>query len=198
MVETQIKARGIHDERVLNAMVKVPRERFLPSGLEKLAFEDSPISIGSGQTISQPYIVALMTELLQLTGKERVLEVGTGSGYQCAVLAELAAEVFSVEIVPALAKKAAQILDSLGYKNIHSRIGSGFEPWPGEAPFDRIILTAAPKDLPQTLLEQCRIGGRIVAPLGAGQQWLMVFDRQKDGNYLKTRVIPVRFVPMVP
>ncbi len=198
MVETQIQARGIRDERVLQAMIKVPRERFLPSELVSLAFEDSPVSIGSGQTISQPYIVALMTELLRLTGKERVLEVGTGSGYQCAILAELAAEVFTVEIVPSLAARSRRILEELGYTNIHFRTGSGFEPWPEEAPFDRIILTAAPKELPQSLLEQCRIGGRIVAPVGSGQQWLMVYDRQKDGNFLKTKVIPVRFVPMVP
>ncbi|HHI80562.1 MAG TPA: protein-L-isoaspartate(D-aspartate) O-methyltransferase [Planctomycetes bacterium] len=198
MVETQIRARGIRDPRVLEAMVRVPRERFLPTEFRDLAFKDSPISIGSGQTISQPYIVALMTELLQLTGKERVLEVGTGSGYQCAILAELAKEVFTVEIVPELASRARKILENLGYRNIHYRIGSGFEPWPGEAPFDRIILTAAPPSLPQSLLEQCKIGGRIVAPVGVGQQWLMVYDRLKDGSFRRTKVIPVRFVPMVP
>ena len=198
MVETQLYARGIRDERVLQAMVRVPRERFLPPELEDLAFEDTPVSIGSGQTISQPYIVGLMTELLGLTGKERVLEVGTGSGYQCAVLAELAAEVFTVEIVPTLAARSRKILEELGYKNIHFRIGSGFEPWPGESPFDRIILTAAPKELPESLLRQCRKGGRVVAPVGGAQQWLMVYDRQKDGSFIKSKVIPVRFVPMVP
>ncbi len=198
MVDTQIKARGIQDSRTLQAMVKVPRERFVPPNLQSLAFEDRPLSIGSGQTISQPYIVALMTELLQLTGKERVLEVGTGSGYQCAILAELAAEVFTVEIVPDLAARAQKILKSLGYTNIHFRVGSGFEPWPKEAPFDRIILTAAPRELPQSLLEQCRIGGRIVAPVGRETQWLMTYDRQKNGHFLVTKILPVRFVPMLP
>src|SRR5262245_59410672 len=166
MVEEQIKARGIKDEGVLAAMLKVPRERFVPSGVAPLAYADRPLPIGYGQTISQPYIVAFMTEALQVMSNKKVLEIGTGSGYQAAVLGELAREVYTIEIVPQLADRARDTLAAVGYRNVHGRTGDGYLGWPEQAPFDAIMVTAAPDHVPQPLLDQLGAGGRIILPLG--------------------------------
>jgi protein-L-isoaspartate(D-aspartate) O-methyltransferase len=195
MVDKQIKARGITDERVLKAMTKVERHRFVPDAFKDQAYSDGPLPIGSGQTISQPYIVALMTELLKLDGNEKVLEVGTGSGYQAAILGELAAHVYSIEIVDTLAKTAGQLLKEHGYKNITVRSGDGYGGWPDQAPFDGIIVTCAPSDIPKPLKEQLAVGGRLVIPVGDEYQELLVIERQ-DSTFETTSVIPVRFVPM--
>ena len=167
MVETQLKKRGIRSPAVLEAMGRVPRHRFVPRVMRGLAYDDGPLPIGQGQTISQPYIVALMTELVEPRKDMRVLEIGTGSGYQAAVLAECVAEVDSIEVVPELGKAAGTLLRELGYKNVHVKIGDGYEGWPDKAPFDAIVLTAAPPDrIPQPLLDQLKVGGRLVAPVG--------------------------------
>jgi protein-L-isoaspartate(D-aspartate) O-methyltransferase len=196
MVDTQIRARGIRDLRVLAAMERVPRHRFVRDGDVAIAYGDHPINVGFGQTISQPYIVAYMTEQLALPTGARVLEVGTGSGYQTAVLAELAADVYTVEIVPELAEQAARILDALGYRNIHARFGDGYAGWPEASPFDAIIVTAAPDHLPLPLVEQLSIGGRIAVPVGRGEQDLIVFRKTADGLREQSR-LPVRFVPLI-
>ncbi|GIX06136.1 MAG: hypothetical protein KatS3mg115_0539 [Candidatus Poribacteria bacterium] len=195
MVKTQIEARGIDDPRLLEAMRRVPRELFVPAHLREFAFDDGPLPIGQDQTISQPYIVAYMTDLLQLSGDEKVLEIGTGSGYQTAILAELAKEVYTVEILPGLAERARQRLQELGYTNVHFRVGDGSEGWPEEAPFDRILLTAAPARVPQTLLEQLKVGGILVAPVGRGIQQLVKIVREPQG-YTEMYYGGVRFVPM--
>ncbi|OGF66023.1 MAG: protein-L-isoaspartate O-methyltransferase [Candidatus Fischerbacteria bacterium RBG_13_37_8] len=195
MVETQIISRGVKDDRVLEAMRKVPRHLFVPSSDMQHAYIDSPLPIGEGQTISQPYIVALMTELLELKGTEKVLEIGTGSGYQAAVLAELGNEVYSIEIIDKLGKHAEQILTDLGYKNIKIKIGDGYKGWKEYAPFDAIIVTAAPEKIPPPLLEQLKEGGRLVIPLGEYFQELYLFTKVK-GEIKKKSIIPVRFVPM--
>src|SRR5512139_2525652 len=166
MVETQIKARGVKDPRVLSAMLKVERHRFVPRDLQTSAYSDQPLPIGEGQTISQPYIVALMTELLELKGEEKVLEVGTGSGYQAAILAELAEEVYTIEIVESLATSARKTLLELGFKNIKVKAGDGYLGWPEVSPFDVIIVTAAPDHVPQPLIDQLKDGGRLVIPVG--------------------------------
>jgi len=195
MVETQIASRGVRDKRVLEAMRKVPRHRFVPPENQDQAYGDYPLPIGHGQTISQPYIVALMTELLKVEPGEKVLEIGTGSGYQAAVLAELAAEVYTIEIIKPLATRAEKLLSELGYGNIKVRAGDGFFGWPEEAPFDGIIVTAAPQKVPQPLLDQLKEGGRLVIPEGRFAQELVVYE--KVGGEIKRReVIPVRFVPM--
>ena len=195
MVATQIEARGIEDTLVLDAMRRVPRERFVPAPLANEAYRDGPLSIGRGQTISQPYIVALMTALIEPAATMRVLEIGTGSGYQAAVLAECVESVYTIEIIPELGRQAAERLEALGYTNIHPRVGDGYDGWPDEAPFDAIVVTAAPSQIPQPLLDQLAIGGRLVIPVGLGSQDLVVVTRTEDG-YVERVESPVRFVPM--
>jgi protein-L-isoaspartate(D-aspartate) O-methyltransferase len=196
MVEAQIAARGVRDPRVLAAMRKVPRHLFVDSAARAQAYEDHPVPIGNNQTISQPYIVALMTELLELPPRGRVLEIGTGSGYQSAVLAEIAAEVYSIEILPELAQAAGKKLKELGYANVEVREGDGYRGWAEHAPFDAIIVTAAPERIPQPLVEQLAVGGRMVIPVGGFFQELKVFTREKDGRMSEKDIVPVRFVPM--
>ncbi len=196
MVKTQLEARGIKDRSVLSAMRKVPRHRFVPSVWVGRAYEDGALPIGEKQTISQPYIVAWMTELIEPKKGMRVLEIGTGSGYQAAVLAECVAEVDTIEVIPALGRKAEALLRELGYRNIRARIGDGYAGWPGRAPYDAILLTAAPPDdVPKPLLEQLKVGGRLVAPVGRDEQNLVRITRTEGG--LKREILaPVRFVPM--
>ena len=196
MVETQIVARGVRDPRVLAAMRKVPRHLFVDAAQRSQAYEDHPLPIPGNQTISQPYIVALMTELLELQPGERVLEIGTGSGYQSAVLAELARQVFTIEIVPELARSAGSRLKELGYANVNVREGDGYRGWPEEAPFDAIIVTAAPERIPQPLIEQLAPGGVMVIPVGGFFQELKVFRKSADGRVTEKDILPVRFVPM--
>jgi protein-L-isoaspartate(D-aspartate) O-methyltransferase len=176
-------------------MRKVPRHEFVPESVRRAAYDDRPLPIGQGQTISQPYIVALMTELARLTPESRVLEVGTGSGYQAAVLAELVAEVYTVEIVPELARRAEGDLTRLGYKNVYLRLGDGYLGWPELAPFDAIVVTAAPEKIPPPLLEQLKVGGRLVIPVGDYFQELKVVTRTAEG-YREEIGGSVRFVPM--
>jgi protein-L-isoaspartate(D-aspartate) O-methyltransferase len=195
MVETQIKARGVKDPRVLAAILKVERHLFVSKDLQASAYSDNPLPIGEGQTISQPYIVALMTELLDLKGDEKVLEVGTGSGYQAAILAELAKEVYTIEIVDKLASSSETLLRELGYKNIKVKAGDGYLGWPEVAPFDAIIITCAPDHIPKPLLEQLKEGGRMVVPVGAYTQELKRIVK-RAGKIETTDVIPVIFVPM--
>jgi protein-L-isoaspartate(D-aspartate) O-methyltransferase len=195
MVESQIKSRGVRDPRVLSAMLKVERHLFVPKEFQNSAYSDQPLPIGEGQTISQPYIVALMTELLELKGGERVLEVGTGSGYQAAILAELAAEVYTIEIVEKLASSAQKVLLELGYQNIKVKAGDGYLGWPEAAPFDAIIITCAPDHIPKPLLDQLKEGGRMVVPVGTYSQDLKKIVK-KSGKVETTGIIPVIFVPM--
>ncbi len=166
MVREQIRRRGVADPAVLDAMARVPRHLFVPDGLRAEAYVDHPLPIGQGQTISQPYIVALMTELLALDRSQKVLEIGTGSGYQAAVLAELVDSVYTIEIRDELARQAGDLLDRLGYENVHVRVGNGYRGWPEEAPFDAIIVTASPPEIPEALVEQLKVGGRMVVPVG--------------------------------
>ena len=194
MVERQIASRGVTNRRVLDAMQKVPRERFVPPELSARAYDDSPLPIGLGQTISQPYVVAYMTELLRTEPHHRVLELGTGSGYQAAILGNLAREVYTIEIVPALARRAAAVLKDLGYANVHAREGDGYGGWPEKAPFDRILVTAAPETIPQPLLDQLTLGGVLVAPVGSATQWIVVVEKTGRG-IIERRTIPVQFVP---
>ena len=198
MVEQQLVARGIDDARVLDAMRRVPRHRFVPGSVADQAYLDQPLPIGHDQTISQPYIVALMTQLARPGPGDRVLEVGTGSGYQAAVLAELAGEVFSIEIVNPLATRAALTLRRLGYSNFAVRSGDGYAGWPEHAPFDAIVVTAAPERIPPPLLEQLRPGGRLVVPVGPlhATQELRVVEKREDGSLHERVVAPVRFVPL--
>ncbi|MGQ9636873.1 MAG: protein-L-isoaspartate(D-aspartate) O-methyltransferase [Thermodesulfobacteriota bacterium] len=195
MVETQIKVRGVKDPRVLSAMLKVERHLFVPKEYQNSAYNDQPLPIGEGQTISQPYIVALMTELLELKGEEKVLEVGTGSGYQAAILAELAKEVYTIEIIESLANSAKTILSKLGYKNIYVKIGDGYLGWPEVSPFDAIIVTCAPDHIPQPLIDQLKEGGRLVIPVGTYSQELKKITK-RHGQLDIEDVIPVIFVPM--
>lgn len=196
MVETQVAARGVKDLRVLAAMRKVERHRFVPAGVRARAYEDVPLPIGYGQTISQPYIVALMSELLELKGNERVLEVGTGSGYQAAILAELAQDVFTIEILPDLARTAAERLKGLGYESIHVRQGDGYKGWPEAAPFDAILVTCAPDRIPEPLVQQLKKGGRFVIPVGDYPNQVLYRIDKTDGKLIQHPIIPVRFVPM--
>ncbi|RKY36285.1 MAG: protein-L-isoaspartate O-methyltransferase [Candidatus Omnitrophota bacterium] len=196
MVKEQIIARGIKDERVIKAMLKVERHKFVPEGLRWLAYQDRPLPIGYGQTISQPYIVALMTELLGVKGDEKVLEIGTGSGYQAAILAEIVKEVYTIEILEPLAKEAEAKLKNLGYENIKVKCGDGFLGWPEYAPFDCIIVTCAPEEIPHPLIEQLKEGGRMVVPVGKLWQELKLILKE-DGKIKVIDIVPVRFVPML-
>ena len=198
MVRGQLVARGIKDSQVLAAMGRVPRQEFLPPALWSRAYEDGPLPIGLGQTISQPYIVAFMTEALALGPQERVLEVGTGSGYQAAVLAGLVAEVYSIELLPDLALRASANLQRLGCGNVRVRCGDGYQGWPEAAPFDAILVTCAPEQIPQALVDQLRVGGRMIIPVGpeSGVQDLYLLRKKTEGLDLQA-VLPVRFVPMV-
>jgi protein-L-isoaspartate(D-aspartate) O-methyltransferase len=196
MVDTQIRSRGVRDRDVLAAMTRVPRHLFVPPEDRGRAYEDMPLPITHGQTISQPYIVAYMSEALQLSREHTVLEIGTGSGYQTAVLAELVQHVYSVEIVPELAQGARRALAEAGYPNVDVRTGNGYLGWPEHAPFPRIIVTAAPPDVPQALIEQLANGGIMVAPVGRMFQEMTVVTRTERG-VTRTKTIPVRFVPMV-
>ncbi|HLG56662.1 MAG TPA: protein-L-isoaspartate(D-aspartate) O-methyltransferase [Vicinamibacterales bacterium] len=196
MVERQLASRGVASRPVLDAMREVPRERFVPPDLASRAYDDRPLPIGLGQTISQPYIVAYMSELLRTTPEHRVLEVGTGSGYQAAVLGELVREVYTIEIVPELARRATAVLKDLGYRNVQVREGDGYAGWPDRAPFDRILVTAAPERIPQPLLDQLAPGGVLVAPVGqqGTTQWIVVAEKTERG-IVERRTIPVQFVP---
>jgi len=196
MTDSQIRARGVRDPLVLAAINKVPRHLFVPEDMRGCAHADEPLPIGQGQTISQPYIVAYMTEALGLQGGERVLEVGTGSGYQTAVLAEIAREVWTVEIVESLALQARSILDSLGYANIHYRVGDGSGGWPESAPFDAVIVTAAAARMPESLEGQLGPGGRMIVPVGTDLQELFLVRREEKG-LMRKRLLAVRFVPLV-
>lgn len=195
MVSYQIEARGVSDPRVLKAMREVPRHEFVPADLKDEAYADEPLPIGSGQTISQPYIVAFMTEALELGPGDKVLEIGTGSGYQAAVLAKLTPKVFSIEILCGLERSARQILDRLGFGAVKTKCADGYRGWPEEAPFDAIILTAAPEEIPQPLLEQLGDGGRLVAPVGDYPQ-VLVRVRRKGKDCRRESLLPVAFVPM--
>lgn len=196
MVRRQIEARGVRDARVLEAMLKVPRHRFMPESQRAHAYDDRPLPIAQGQTISQPYIVALMSELADVKPGDTVLEVGTGSGYQAAVLAEMGVKVFSIEIIEPLAKQATATLSELGYGNkVEVRHGDGYAGWPERAPFDAVIVTAAPPKIPKPLKQQLKVGGRLVIPVGKHYQSLIRVTRTKDG-FREESVIPVRFVPM--
>ncbi len=199
MVEDQILRRGVKDARVLGAMRRVPRHLFVPESERARAYEDGPLPIGEGQTISQPYIVALMTEALQVGPNDRVLDVGTGSGYQAAVLAEIVKEVFSIEILDRLAADATRRLADLGYRNVTVRVGDGWFGWPEKAPFDAILVAAAPEEVPRALIEQLKPGGRLVIPVGgtglADAQNLVRITRTAEGTRRET-LLPVRFVPM--
>jgi protein-L-isoaspartate(D-aspartate) O-methyltransferase len=195
MVETQIQARGVKDPRVLSAMLKVERHLFVPKEIQPSAYEDRPLPIGEGQTISQPYIVAFMTELLELKGTEKVLEIGTGSGYQAAILGELAREVYTIEIVEPLGLSAQRLLRELGYRNIHVKVGDGYLGWPQAAPFDAIIVTCAPDHIPNPLMEQLKEGGRMAIPVGSYSQALKKIVK-RSGRIEATDALPVIFVPM--
>lgn len=196
MVDTQIRQRGIKDPRVLDAIAEVERHQFVPDGAIDHAYRDTPLSIGHGQTISQPYIVALMTEILELEEGDTVLEIGTGSGYQAAILSRLVDHVYTIEIVEALGVEARERLERLGYDNVTVRIGDGYRGWPEYAPFDAVIVTAAPHEIPQALVDQLAEGGRMIVPVGDTYQELILITR-KDGKVKKRSVAAVRFVPMV-
>jgi protein-L-isoaspartate(D-aspartate) O-methyltransferase len=199
LVEEHIENRGIRNPDVLRVIRAVPRHEFVPAEMREFAYEDRPLSIGYGATISQPYIVAAMTELLNPKRHHKVLEIGTGSGYQAAVLANLVRDVYSIEIVPELARTSAETLRRLGYKNVYVRQGDGYKGWPDQAPFDSIILTAAPPEVPQALINQLKPGGVLVAPVGGStDQQLIVVEKTMDGRTRRRTVFPVMFVPMVP
>jgi protein-L-isoaspartate(D-aspartate) O-methyltransferase len=195
MVDSQIRKRGVRDLRLLAALEEVPRHLFVPARFQKQAYNDEPLPIGLNQTISQPYIVAYMIEQLQLNGSEKVLEIGTGSGYQTALLAELADQVFTIEILPELSGKAEKKLRELRYTNIHFRVGNGYDGWPEAQPFEAVIVSAAPRETPEALMNQLDLGGRMIIPVGDDQQELMFL--LNTGQHIETfRKIPVRFVPM--
>lgn len=197
MVREQIVARGIKDQRVIQAMLDVQRHLFVPESQERMAYEDRPLPIGEGQTISQPYIVALMTETLELDENMKVLEIGTGSGYQAAILAEIVNEVYTIEIIEALGIKAKLLLESLNYQNIQLKIGDGYKGWEENAPFDAIIVTCAPSNIPLALEDQLKEGGKMIIPLGGSITQELVLLEKKNGELVKKVVAPVRFVPMV-
>jgi protein-L-isoaspartate(D-aspartate) O-methyltransferase len=198
MVRQQIMARGVEDPVVLEAMRKVPRHLFVPEKYRAFSYRDHPLPIGQGQTISQPYVVAFMTEALDLEPSDKVLEIGTGSGYQAAVLGEIVEEVYTIEIIEKLGKKARKTLETLGYKHIHVKIGDGYKGWPEMAPFDAIIVTCAPEQIPKALIEQLNEGGRMIIPVGrVGAIQRLVRAVKKKGKLETKEVMPVRFVPMV-
>src|SRR5215467_9892391 len=197
MVDQQLKGRGIKDERVLAAMSKVPREDFVPVDARADAYEDGPLPIGYDQTISQPYIVAFMTEQLRPRQSDRVLEIGSGSGYQAAVLAELVADVYTIDIIEPLVKTAEATLQRLGYKNVHIKVGDGYKGWPEEAPFDAVIATCAPEKVPQPLVDQLKDRGRMVIPVGERFAQQLYLLEKKNGQLKESTTLPVRFVPML-
>ena len=196
MVKTQIERRGVKDEKVLDAMRKVERHKFVPEQYIEHSYEDRPLPIGEGQTISQPYIVALMTEVLELDSTQKVLEVGTGSGYQAAVLAEICDSVYTIEIVEALGKRSKKLLAELGYENLKVKVGDGYKGWEEYSPFDGVIVTCAPSHVPQPLIDQMAEGGKMVIPVDVafGQDLILLI--KKDGKVERKSIIPVRFVPM--
>ncbi len=198
MVERQLRPRGIRDERVLSAMAKVPRHAFVPVSEQRGAYDDTPLPIGHGQTISQPYIVAFMTEALRLSPDDVVLEIGTGCGYQAAVLGELVRDVYSIELVPELAERARRTLEAEGYRNVHVRAGDGYRGWPDHAPFSKIIVTAAPDVVPAALVDQLAVGGTMILPVGPqfGDQELRIIRKTEQG-LVTEHSLAVRFVPMV-
>jgi protein-L-isoaspartate(D-aspartate) O-methyltransferase len=196
MVKDQIEARGVKDRKILEAMKKVPRHLFVPWNMRSYAYHDEPLPIGEGQTISQPYIVAYMSEVLRLRGNERILEIGTGSGYQAAILAEVSKEVFTMEIVKSLFLKAEKILAKLEYENIYFKIGDGTYGWKEHAPYDAIMVTAAPDIVPESLREQLKVSGRMIVPVGSTFQELVLITREKK-KFKEKKLLPVRFVPLI-
>jgi protein-L-isoaspartate(D-aspartate) O-methyltransferase len=192
----ELRADGISTQSVLDAMLKVPRHEFVPSSYRHQAYQNRPLPIGHDQTISQPYIVAYMTEAAEIASGEKVLEIGTGSGYQAAVLAEVAKEVYTIEIIPELADGARAVLNRLGYKNVEVRTGNGYLGWPEKAPFDAIVVTAAPDEVPQALVEQLAVKGKMIVPVGTGFQQMTIITKT-DSGVVERRTIPVAFVPMV-
>src|SRR3989440_3581193 len=197
MVQEQLKPRSINDERVLAAIAKVPRQEFVPENLRDKSYSDSALPIGHDQTISQPFIVAFMTEQLRPQPTDRVLEIGTGTGYQSAILAELVKDVYTIEIIEPLAKEASARLSRLGYGNAHVKVGDGFQGWPEVAPFDAIIVTCAPSKVPQPLTQQLKDGGRMIVPVGSGLDQQLHLLEKKNGQLAQTAILPVRFVPMM-
>ena len=197
MVREQIIRRGISNNQVIDVMQNTPRHRFVPDGVADYAYQDNALPIGKGQTISQPYIVAFMTETLDVDSTYKVLEIGTGSGYQAAVLSPLVKHVYTIEIVKMLAERADSTLKALSYNNVTVRWGDGYKGWPEEAPFDRIIGTAAPPEIPKALIDQLKPGGKMVLPVGTNWQEIVVLTKSKSGKIQKKNVLPVRFVPMV-
>jgi len=195
MVDEQISTRGVRNKAVLEAMKKAPRHQFVPESHRHLAYADHPLPIGHDQTISQPFIVAYMSEAAEIAAGEKVLEIGTGSGYQAAILGELAKEVYSIEIIPELAERARQTLAALGYRNIQVKAGNGYLGWPEHAPFDAIVVTAAPDEIPKALVEQLAVNGKMVIPVGKMYQEMVILTKTKEG-VIEKRTIPVRFVPM--
>lgn len=196
MVESQIKARGVKDKKVLDAMRKVPRQAFVPESMVSYAYNDEPLPIGDGQTISQPYIVAYMTEKLSLNKEDKVLEVGTGSGYQTAILAEISSKVYTVEIIERLSLQAQGVLEQQGYKNIFFKIGDGSQGWVDHAPYDAIMVTAAPESIPEALQDQLKLDGRMIIPVGETFQELILVVKEKK-KYKQKRLLPVRFVALI-
>ena len=196
MVESQLLARDIRNKAVLDAMRRVPRHEFVPENLRHRAYEDGPLPIGKDQTISQPYIVAYMTQAIEPAKSDRVLEIGTGSGYQAAVLAEIVKEVYTIEIVPELAAQSKALLSKLGYQNIRTREGDGYAGWPDAAPFDKIVVTAAPDTIPQALVDQLKVGGIMAVPVGRGFQ-MMTLVRKTSSGTVTQETMAVRFVPMI-
>ena len=196
MIDTQLRSRDIRNSAVLDAMRRVPRHEFVPENLRDRAYDDGPLPIGEGQTISQPYIVAYMTQAIEPAKTDRVLEIGTGSGYQAAVLAELVKEVYTIEIVPTLAASSSALLTKLGYTNIRMREGDGYAGWPEAAPFDKIVVTAAPETIPQALVDQLRVGGIMAVPVGRGFQTMMLVQKTATGTVTK-KTMDVMFVPMI-
>ncbi len=197
MVELQIRARGISDNDILNAFYKVDRHLFVPDNLKRFAYEDRPLPIGEGQTISQPYIVAFMTDALKLKRLEKVLEIGTGSGYQAAILGELCDSVFSIEIIETLGKRSDSLLRKLNYQNIKVKIGDGYKGWKEFAQFDAIIVTCSPSNIPLPLKEQLKEGGRMIIPVGGSFYQELVYIRKVNGKLIEENILPVRFVPMI-
>ena len=197
MVNTQIEARGITDEDILKAFREVERHKFVLPGYIESAYKDTPLPIDEGQTISQPYVVAFMTDVLNLKRTDKVLEVGTGSGYQAAILAELCDSVFTIELFETLGNKAREVFNQLGYENIISKIGDGYQGWPEYAPFDAIVVTAAPAEIPKPLQNQLAEGGRMIIPVGSGSVQNLVLLEKRNGEISKKQILPVRFVPLI-